>query len=143
MLLNFNDNDLITIFYLIFQASASNSYVFEYTTKAEDNLVTHSRKETADEYGVVRGVYEILEPNCVIRRIEYQADHRHGFQILGITQRSCQEAKQKFHPTVATSGFIPPPPPPKTTPEGRTQKLRSTTIDEAICLSHQNTNQNS
>ena len=97
--------------------------MFEYTTKAEDNLVTHSRKETADEYGVVRGVYEILEPNCVIRRIEYQADHRHGFQILGITQRSCQEAKRKFHPTVATSGFIPPPPPPKTTPEGRTPQF--------------------
>ena len=97
--------------------------MFEYTTKAEDNLVTHSRKETADEYGVVRGVYEILEPNCVIRRIEYQADHRHGFQILGITQRSCQEAKRKFHPTVATSGFIPPPPSPKTTPEGRTPQF--------------------
>ena len=66
-------------------------------------------------------MYEILEPNCIIRRIEYQADHRHGFQILGITQRSCQEVeKRKFHPTVATSGFIPPPPSPKTTPKGKT-----------------------
>ena len=91
------------------QASASNSYVFEYSVQAEDTGVTHSRKETADEYGVVRGVYEVLEPNCIIRRIEYQADHRHGFQILGITQRSCQEEKQKFHPTVPTVGFIPPP----------------------------------
>ena len=102
-----------------FQASASNAYAFEYTTQAEDTGVTHSRKETADEYGVVRGVYEILEPNCIIRRIEYQADHRHGFQILGITQRSCQEEKQKFHPTVATSGFIPPPPPSPTKTEGK------------------------
>ena len=74
--------------------------------------ITHSRKETADEFGVVRGVYELLEPNCIIRRIEYQADQVHGFQILGMSTKSCQEEdvpKKAFKPTLAPGGFIPPP----------------------------------
>ena len=98
----------------IFQDSASKSYAFEYSVQDELGI-THSRKETSDEYGLVRGVYEVIEPNCAIRRLEFQADKRNGFQILGITNRSCQEQGQrknlKFNPTVApTLGFIPPPP---------------------------------
>ena len=56
--------------------------------------ITHSRKETADENGVVRGVYEVLEPNCVIQRVEYQADYVKGFKVLKTSKRSCQQQIQ-------------------------------------------------
>lgn len=51
----------------------------------------------------------MIETNCVIKRIEYQADHRHGFQILGITTRTCQDEKRSTV-TPTSSGFIPSPP---------------------------------
>ena len=98
--------------HISFQASKTNSYSFEYSTQDGDTGITHSRKETADEFGVVRGVYELLEPNCIIRRIEYQADQVHGFQILGMSTKSCQEEsvpKKAFKPTLAPSGYIPAP----------------------------------
>ena len=44
------------------------------------------------------------------RRIEYQADHIHGFQILGIKKSSCKENLPQILATVAPTGFIPPPP---------------------------------
>ena len=95
-----------------FQASKTNSYSFEYSTQDGETGITHSRKETADEFGVVRGVYELLEPNCIIRRIEYQADQVHGFQILGMSTKSCKEEsvpKKAFKPTLAPKGYIPAP----------------------------------
>ena len=103
---------LILLFSQYFQASKTNSYSFEYSTQDGDTGITHSRKETADEFGVVRGVYELLEPNCIIRRIEYQADQVHGFQILGMSTKSCQEEnvpKKAFKPTLAPKGYIPAP----------------------------------
>ena len=67
------------------------SYAFEYSVQEDLTGITHSRKETADENGVVRGVYEVLEPNCVIQRVEYQADHVKGFKVLKTSKRSCQQ----------------------------------------------------
>lgn len=51
----------------------------------------------------------MIETNCVIKRIEYQADHRHGFQILGISTKTCQDEKRSTV-TPTSSGFIPSPP---------------------------------
>ena len=82
---------------IYFQESLKKSYTFEYSVQEDVTGITHSRKETADENGVVRGVYEILEPNCIIRRVEYQADHVKGFKVLKTAKRSCQESAKKQH----------------------------------------------
>lgn len=91
----------------------------------ESTGVTHSRKENADDNGVVRGVYEVLEPNCMIRRIEYQADHAQGFQILNMTRRSCnQEAAAEivqntnnYNAVTASATILPPPSPSSPRPQ--------------------------
>ena len=83
--------NLCILFLSILQQSSKKPYAFEYSVQDDLTGITHSRKETADINGVVRGVYEILEPSCVIRRVEYQADHVKGFKVLNTSQRSCQE----------------------------------------------------
>ena len=123
-------------FLFSFQESTEKSYAFEYSVQEDLTGITHSRKETADENGVVRGVYEVLEPNCVIQRVEYQADHVKGFKVLKTSKRSCQQQdlsgnnkhelpyivtptatvlttkrprRKVSNPTVIPSGYIPAP----------------------------------
>ncbi len=83
---------------------------------------THTRKESSDKNGLVTGAYEVLEPGCIIRRVEYQAGHIGGFKILGITKRSCKEQQPNpvvngyLKPSVpvttsgSAGGYLPPPP---------------------------------
>jgi hypothetical protein len=102
-----------------FQGSSKKSYAFEYSVNDESTGFTHSRKESSDENGVVRGAYEVLEPGCIIRRVEYQADHYGGFQILGITKRFCANPVNLPKPPylVEASATILPPAPPAPPPK--------------------------
>merc|ERR1711936_69172 len=62
---------------------------------------THSRDEHSDEKGVIRGSYEVREPGCIIRRVDYQADHTHGFKILEISRRPCSGTETKQESTTS------------------------------------------
>ena len=137
-------NPFYSIF-LLLQGSSKKSYAFEYSVQEDFTGITHSRKETADENGVVRGVYEVLDPNCIIRRVEYQADNVKGFKVLNTSKRSCQEPAKKVelpyivtptatvlttkrprrkvppNPTLSSTAYIPPPPAsPVPTKQGKT-----------------------
>jgi hypothetical protein len=51
---------------------------------------THSRAEDADLTGVIRGYYEVHEPDCVVRRVQYSADVESGFRVVAVSTRTCE-----------------------------------------------------
>ncbi len=70
-------------------------YAFSYTILDENTGLTHSREEEGDEHGVVVGSYEVLEPDCHLRRVRYRADREHGFDVLGVERRPCDEQQRR------------------------------------------------
>lgn len=53
--------------------------------------VTHSRVEATDFLGIAHGYYEVREPDCIIRRVQYNAEASSGFRVLNMNKRSCDE----------------------------------------------------
>ena len=53
--------------------------------------ITHSRVEASDFFGIAHGYYEILEPDCVIRRVQYSAEASSGFRVINLSKRGCDQ----------------------------------------------------
>ena len=53
--------------------------------------VTHSRVEAKDSLGMSHGYYEVLEPGCIVRRCQYNADTLGGFRVVNLHKRSCKD----------------------------------------------------
>ena len=70
-------------------------YSFSYTIYDENTGLTHARDETADEEGVVAGSYEVLDPDCVIRRVTYRASRESGFNVVDTQTRPCNDVQRK------------------------------------------------
>ena len=68
-------------------------YSFKYTVLDSSSGASHSRKEESNDEGAVKGSYEVEDPGCVIRRVEYKADSTAGFQVLNISRRSCESGE--------------------------------------------------
>ncbi|TRY76401.1 hypothetical protein TCAL_05339 [Tigriopus californicus] len=96
------------------------AYGFEYSVFDENSGLTHSRQESGDENGVVTGSYEVLEPDCTIRRVTYRADEVHGFDVLNIERIPCNEQQRKnLEQTGSGQKFK------KTTKNGNGQRIQS------------------
>lgn len=44
---------------------------------------------------MVTGSYEVLEPDCTIRRVTYRADEVHGFDVLNIEKIPCTDQQRQ------------------------------------------------
>ena len=77
------------------QPTVRKPYSFSYTIFDENTGLTHARDETADEEGVVVGSYEVLDPDCVIRRVTYRASKESGFNVVDTQTRPCNELQKK------------------------------------------------
>lgn len=64
-------------------------YAFAYSIFDENTGLTHSRHEEGDDEGGVTGFYEVLEPDCTVRKVTYRADKDHGFDVLNIERTPC------------------------------------------------------
>ena len=50
---------------------------------------------------IAHGYYEILEPDCVIRRVQYSAEASSGFRVINLSKRGCDQGSilQNFFAT--------------------------------------------
>ena len=46
-----------------------------------------------NDEGKLKGFYEVVDPGCIIRKVEYAAGGDRGFQVLDISRRSCEESE--------------------------------------------------
>ena len=75
----FNNFSIFYSFFLFFDfqnpyvtSEPFTPYAFSYTILDENTGLTHAREEEGNEHGVVTGSYEVLEPNCRVRKVEYR-----------------------------------------------------------------------
>ena len=88
------------------QPTVRKPYSFSYTIYDENTGLTHARDETADEEGVVVGSYEVLDPDCVIRRVTYRASKEIGFNVVDTQTRPCNELQMKRLESGGEADFI-------------------------------------
>ena len=65
--------------------------MFKHTYVDSSTGITHSRVEATDFLGVAHGHYEVREPDCVIRRVQYNAEASSGFRVLNVNRRGCDQ----------------------------------------------------
>ena len=94
--------------------------------------ITHSRVEAIDFFGVAHGYYEVLEPDCVVRRVQFNAEVSSGFRVLSINKRNCDELpvnqnkQRQANPGQAK---------PKTVPKPTSEKQQFENID-GVAINH-------